>query len=483
MKKTIVLLVLISALLTISACIDISNITSIELSQTPKENFELNEEFDLRTLTIKVNFSDETSSNVSIETTGVSITKGLKSGSTYLLDTTQVGVNVLRIMYQGFMIEFDYVVFDPSLWNGQTRTQVDHIQDKPGEYEISTAAEYVWLVENYNDGIIPALNRITLTNDINFDYHFVPTIQIVKGGFVFDGGNHQLLGLFPQIRLIRFVVFDDPLHSITFKDLKIPNVDLIPNTGFGLLLFSNIISGAVTKGIINVENVDISGKILHITGINGGYLGLIGGNTVVNFINCKNALTITSAMSNTGGFIGHNNGAIVHFDATTINHANEHLTVTIYNNDNANKLLGWIAGTVHVPVGVNFSEVNTPIIATPISLADVEYGQHYSMKKSDSNVTTIITLFQYAVNPGGITRLLTSTINVSSVNTTTTIVLPVKKMYVTRDVNLINHDQYIVNQENIDGIRPQANVYVLELDNDGMVIAVHKHGPFNTNPS
>ena len=325
MKKIMLLMLTLVSMFVLAACGEtLENVDSISLNGTLQAEYTLNQDVSLDEFTITAYIKGIGGTPISLNNSEISVTNATKVGDTYFLNTAAVGTFTFKVEYKGFKVEIEYTVVNPAAWDGELAVE----PAKDGDtFLVASAANYKWIVDESNKAVDPLKPAsIRLTADIDFNGKSIDRIQMVAQGFEFDGDNHSMLNLPEDFRGI--VNYLDLSHeegkAVTFKDVKILNVNLINTFSTGLLAYgprSDSNGFALTKGIINVVNVEITGKAVLLGSINSLMFGYIQSatdstRTIINVTNSKMAVTLTSSAENVGLFVGHGQ-ALLKLDQST----------------------------------------------------------------------------------------------------------------------------------------------------------------------
>jgi len=535
MKKFVVLIVFFALFLSLSACIEIDEVTSIELDWTPKERYELNETVDLSELDIIAHLQDGSERTVNILTDGVEVTQGLQEGSDRLLDTSIIGEYTLRITYEGFVLEFDYTVYNPNVWDGQVtdKPSYDEVEDR---YTITKASEWVWLSNTRYDSWTTGgydewfSSDIYLANDIDFGGHYFYGLEYARD-FVFDGNGKTIYGL-------NYPLYNYLYDNIVFKDFVI-EIDKEDTDGtFGALsrhvgihswasemgkISDQINYNALLKEPLStvatdfddlnqytvgdlanidvlVENVDLRGDILFSGQFVGGYFSMVGSGAPndndealdVVFKNCNTSdLEISSTDAAASLFVGKMWNGTLYFDDSTINHLGK---VNLASAARGNLFLGAgdsTGSSLHdiqfqgfTSADTEFTSVNTIktdesygyneiLVHEENTLESMALGEHLVFSKSNANVTRLIITFRYIVGQG-YRRYIIKNMNVASIDETVSVVLPIQKMYVTQDPEKQDEPFYVYNNESNNPLRTEYGyrIIITELDDNGDIVIV-----------
>jgi hypothetical protein len=486
MKKLFTLLVLIGSAYLLVSCIDLTQVNSIELEWTPKERFVLDEELNLSEIEIRVHYLDGTSDIVGIETPGVQVVSGyFTSGGSYFLDTRTVGAFTLKVTYEGFSAQFDYLVNDPTVWDGVSMDEPDIIDNT---YQIYTANELYWITQQGWEGIMN--ENIQILSDIDMGGHpFISTTSLGSStldGYKDETSNYTITGL-------AGTMFDFIIGDFTVSNLDV-EVDVF-KTGsywtFGVYTY-----GPGTKVLF--KNANVSGNIFSGNAVGGyiGYNNLWGDNYTIEFENCENELQIVALGQNNSAFVGYSRSSnSVVFDESTLTHARNNAKLQVVQTPS-----GLFGGNVldttwnnsvtwQIIDEFNNSEV-TLFPFEPASVSgEMQLQDYFEFEKVSGGEKAMVT-FEYTLMQGGFPRRNTQMINIDSYNVGDLIVTPVQMLYVTKDTDYIDNPSYIVNEEDITTedhpdwgieIKNTITVEFVQIDADGNILKVEKYTHNNYN--
>lgn len=480
MRKITVLLIMLGVVLGLSSCIDLNTVKSIELEWTPKERFELNEELDLEDIQIEVHYLNGTSDLVGVNSPGVVLVSGFyeESGTTYL-DTREVGTFTLKVSYEGFSAEFDYVVFNPNVWDGETLEE-PILDDDDATYLVYKATELAWLTQN-----VTWYQNIRLLSDIDMGGHTFDSSTSALGFGYFDGdkdgsSNYKITNVASR------------LFHTNYGNFEFRNVDVeVSFDGASFSIFSwQLFDYDNTGKALTFDNVNVSGTIFS-TSMVGGYVGYPysedGWNnhgTKIEFIDCENSLTIVAVGQNNGGFVAHSTAGNVVLDQNTMDFALANTSVSSVHE------AGIFAGNTNsgtfnnndfeIKTTLQNNNRNYQIISSETleeNETDFDTLDYFTFNKVDGASEALAT-FTYSVSliPGnsGFPRRETTRMNISQFDAEELITTPIQKKYVTQDVELQDHINYIFNDEFDDypGIGATLSVQIVQLDSAGTVIDV-----------
>lgn len=511
MKKIFAILLTFTAIVILASCKrKLADVQSIELNPIPATEYSLKDgKVDLSTFTLTVKFTDNTSQSFKLfengkVAEGVSIIGGIyEEGNKLYLDTRNVGNYKIVIMYQGHKIEFAYSVFDPNEWDGVSVSQPQEEEGNPGVYLVSSAAEFNWIVQESNKSQNPLIPKgIKLTAPINFYGKPIGSIALVQKGFVFDGNNQAITGLHEDFRTFIGTMDLDQGGTITFKNIKISNIDLVPQGSVALLA---LWVEKLSYGTIQVDNVEVTGQIFASGSINGGLFGYMytdisdkESESKVILTNSNIRLKLTSIQGNTGLIIGHGNYTI-EMDYTSFSNAKDY---AMANFDTLNGNRGFFHGNSHndhrkylkkygtFQEDENGNEIDLEVLNKSLrsqTLTNtqliVEFGNNVKFNKTPGAVKAVITYEYYvkSTGPGNYTRIIRETIDTRAFPNNVEVVSSIKKQYISQDQAFANQRGYIFNNEKdlYPGINSNAKITIIELDSSNNVVSIRRTNEFD----
>jgi hypothetical protein len=174
MKKTLLLLALIVLGVSLSACVDLTQVTSIELNWTPAIEYVLDDEVLLDDKEVTINFETGNPLVVTIDNDDIEKVSGIveESGS-YYLDTSELGTFTLKIGYQGSTVSIQYRV----------------VEGEPVPTTVNNDTELRALLSTATGPVVATLGAsFALTDDINYN----DLLSINTGAFELDLGGFSV---------------------------------------------------------------------------------------------------------------------------------------------------------------------------------------------------------------------------------------------------------------------------------------------------
>ncbi|MFP4177675.1 MAG: hypothetical protein ACLFTZ_02820 [Acholeplasmataceae bacterium] len=111
MRKLMVSLVLLAAIVMVSSCVEITEVESIELDWVPQEWYDISgSNINLEDKELTVNYDDGESDTITLDTTGVSLSGSGVDGTSMRLD--RVGKFDVTVAFEGASLTFEYYVDD-----------------------------------------------------------------------------------------------------------------------------------------------------------------------------------------------------------------------------------------------------------------------------------------------------------------------------------------------------------------------------------
>ncbi|MFP4186805.1 MAG: hypothetical protein ACLFSU_01390 [Acholeplasmataceae bacterium] len=111
MRKLMISLVLLAAIVMVSSCVEITEVESIELDWVPQEWYDISgSNINLEDKELTVNYDDGESDTITLDTTGVSLSGSGVDGTSMRLD--RVGKFDVTVAFEGASLTFEYYVDD-----------------------------------------------------------------------------------------------------------------------------------------------------------------------------------------------------------------------------------------------------------------------------------------------------------------------------------------------------------------------------------
>lgn len=501
MKKTLLLMLALVSTLILAACGEtLEGVESIQLIGTIEQEYDLNEIVDLNQFQVKVNLENGTNQTLGITNSLVTVTGATDD---WKLDTSKAGTFMFKVEYKGFKVELEYTVVNPAAWNGVTVSE----PTKDGDtYLVGSPAEYKWIVDESRKETSPlVVKSIKLTSDIDFNGKEIERIQMVAEGFTFDGQGHSLLNVPESFRgVVNYLTLSHEAgKEVTFKNFKLLNINLTNTNTVGLLAYGPTTTAGVatTRGVINVDNVEITGKMVLMGTINSAMFGYIQSaedstRTVINVTNTKMAVRLTSPAENVGLFVGHGQ-ALLKLDKSSREYVDLNSQVVTVNleklgnrrfyhgNSNGNHVVVVENEIQTVLTAENLSKLSKTLTSVEISAENLSFGSNVTFKKAAGSVKTIVTI-QYQLEYKGYTRIIRDIVDTSTFANGADVVSVLKKLRITQDSALQNNTNYYYVPESSElfnqGITSSGIITILQLDANNNVISLQRHAYNPTTP-
>jgi hypothetical protein len=261
MRKLMVSLVLLAAIVMVSSCVEIMDVDSIELDWVPQEWYDISEpNIDLAGKELTVNYVDENSDTITLDTTGVSLSGSGVDGTSMRLD--RVGKFDVTIAFEGASLTFEYYVDDPGFV--EKINDIDEIGNFEGEEEdittfvgylsslnLSTYGLEIWYDEVYegydeNDDVRGVEKDVIATRVNGYDGSFDNAYQVQQ--VILAAVSHRM-----ATRDGRLYVEEGIIQAIEEEEFE--SID------WDLLVF-NLISVYEANVMTHVANTDEEGNNL-----------------------------------------------------------------------------------------------------------------------------------------------------------------------------------------------------------------------------
>lgn len=199
---------------------------------------------------------------------------------------------------------FDDPAYKVSIWDGTTVTAPAVVNN---EYQIETAAQFVWLSKNQGNGLA---KDVKLLKDIDLGGNSIQQMRVQQ--ITFNGNGHTISNFVLNSAPNQSEGYANGLFSteilagnqFTVKDLTVKNVKVdINGTDYAYAgtIISDIQNGStILLSGVTVDNADVCGMQSV-----GGLVGFVASNSNLTVENCtvKNSYVHNYALANESGFV------------------------------------------------------------------------------------------------------------------------------------------------------------------------------------
>lgn len=458
MKKILSILTIMLTAIVLVACTDtLAGVERIELSEVPKDVYELNEEVSLAEFVIKVKLEgQEALQEVKLTAADVKVTGATLVGNAYHLNTDKVGEFVFKVEYKGFKLEFQFRVVNSEGWDGTP----EEVLPVNGVYSISTPGQFAFL----SASTTPITGTIKLEADLDFNGQELAPIKQVQAPFIFDGNNHKISGLSATFKALVSSAILSNDSNVEFKNLTLENVHMDNNSNTAFLLYGN----GGTSGKVIADNITVSGSFRAKNGVAGGLFGYIyTSNATTNPVtvevkNSKIALNAVTVVGNTGLIIGHGSGTNLVIDQSSLNYLKQNSSVTT-TLSGPGLLVGYFINTINGVSKTAFTDNNVNVTNIDKQTLTVGLGENIKFNKA-TNAKTAIVQLEFTINPGSYPIKISQEIDLTLFANGSEIISEIMRKYITQDSTIGNDNtHYLVNYPDY-YIGLNVTLRVLQLD-------------------
>jgi hypothetical protein len=369
MKKFLNVFLILLAIVALTSCFAVNEVTSIEFTTAPAASYQKDEVVRADSFSVVISFTSGSPLTLKLNDSRLTVT-GLDGDK---LDTKTHGLKTINISYQGFSVSVSYNVEGQflSYWsNKANRSNTKSLTDL--QHGINNAADLAQLAYLVNAGADTTGLLFTLAVDGNFDLsaHEWDPIKDFKGKF--DGQNQTISGLritdgsgdkdYANKGFFASTSGTVSISNLTFDEVFINSV----SDGLGeknknyAAVVGNVLSGTTTIDKVTVQNSTIvgHGRVAALVGQTNSKVVITNSNSIENNFTAVNGYAAKSADGNgdkVGGLVGQAQSAL-----EIANSLVEGVTV------NGTRDLGGIVGYISATAKFINNEVKDSIIQASV---------------------------------------------------------------------------------------------------------------------